>query len=368
MIILARAFSWLNQFNISHLTPVVRGYIERWKDDSVSNTSFEGIKQRGLQAITDLDPLERPEALLAAAAAEYQRGLRDASRNSIREALKLYPENMANRHRRAVALWMSGILEYQALENMTAYSCWQAARLIFEELAAVHTALRKPQQARWYYDRLQEMYVEMAFTIEEAYTWLNVFPPEPGQKPGLRVSQASSRAGPSVTAPTLPGSMQSQRVTGASRPEQPVYIVIDKVNDRARQHRYASARKFMEQLRFLADRSQDHTEKPEIWLECGLAAHQMDMQEEAVDLLRHAGAMYGQRSHQQAVVFWMIGDVLWRIEDRRHEVIPYWNQAIGIFQDLETRADHRDRQERREWYHHLLEILPLALERRISHL
>lgn len=363
MITLESAFSWLNQFNVSHLTSNIRQIVDHWMDSGISDITFGGIKQRALLTITDLDPLERPEVLLAAALAENRRGQRDASRNSIREALKLYPETLANRHRRAVALWMAGILEYQALENMTAYSCWQAARLIFETLGSEARAVRDAEKARWYFDRVFEMRLEMAFTAEEAYTWLNVFPPPPGRQPWLgeaRISDGSGSASFEMS--------HARPAAGLAKTDSPAYIIIDKVYDQARKHHYATARRFMDQLRFLSDRSPHHTEKPQVWLECGLAAHQMNLTEEAVELLRHASAMYGQRSHEQAVAFWMLGAVVWQMEDRRHEIIPYWEQAVSIFQDLETRSDHQNRQGRRDWYHHLLEILPLALAQRASSL
>ena len=356
-----RAFSWLNQFNVSHLTPATRLEVESWTDQSVSDYTFAGIKQRVLEAITDLDPLERPEALLAAALAELQRSLLDASRASVRAALALYPENAANRHRRAVSLWMLGSLEYQALENNTAYSCWQAARLIFQELAAEQVRRRNPQQARWYYDRLRDMNVEMALEAEEAFSWLNLFPPDLALAGRLRSAGAAVPQKGDVDA-------HLRGLITRPVPDLPIFVVIDRVIDNVQRHRYASARRFMDQLRFLADRSSETGERPEIWLECGLAAHQMDLYEEAVELLRQAAAMFPQRSHQQAVTFWMIGAVLWRVTDRRRELIPYWNQAIAIFGELEEKADHQDRQGRWEWYHRQLEILPVALDRRTSRL
>lgn len=360
MITLQDAFSWLNRFNISHISILARPHSERWQDPSMGEAAFELSKQQVLQSLTDLDPFERPEVLLLAAVSEFLRGRLDDGRSLAREALKLYPDVPSNRHRRACVLWMSGIMEYQAAENMTAYSCWQASRLAFEELAAEQVACRRPDQARWYYDRLREMRLEMAVTAEEAYTWLNVFPPDPIRGLGLRSPKGFSRIDSSAS------KQASAQFAPGEKPEQAAYIVIDRVNDRVRQHHYASACKVMDRLIFLADRSQDHADKPEIWLECGLAAHQMDMHAEAVELLRHAAALYGQRSHRQAVAFWMIGVVLWHTEGRRHELIPYWEQAIGIFQDLEMRSDHRNLQERREWYRRLLEVLPQALEHRVS--
>lgn len=368
MITLSRAFSWLNQFNVSHLTPPIRREVDGWTDQSISDYTFAGIKQRTLQAITDLDPLERPEALLAAALAEQQRNQLEASRQSVREALALYPENAANRHRRAVSLWMLGMLEYQALENYTAYSCWQAARLIFQELAAEQVRRRNPQQARWYYDRLWDMNVDLALRAEEAFTWLNLFPPDLPQGGRLRASRLGAQGVGAAVVPKGDVDARLRGLVARPQPDAPVYVVIDKVIDHAQRHRFASARKFMEQLKFLADRSSEPGERPETWLECGLAAHQMDMHEEAIELLRHAAAMFPQRSHQQAVTFWMIGAVLWRLQDRRRELIPYWNVAIEIFRELEEKVDHQDRQERWEWYHRLLEILPAALDRRASRL
>lgn len=366
MITLDCAHSWLNQFSVSRLKPETRRKVDKLMDPAASDHVYFGLKEQVLQGLSGLDPLEKPELLLSCALAEHERRQMDACRASVREAYQLYPENLVNRHRRAVVLWVWGILEYEVLENNTAYSCWQAARLLFQELANLAVKMHIPEQSRWYYERLRDMNVDMACTAEEAFTWLNIFPEIAAGKIGFRTSRLTEQAGARVTVPAGDLDANIRGLISEKQPDSPIYILVDKVIDHAQKHRFASALRLMEQIQFAVSRGEDRQEQPEAWVECGLVAHQIDMQEEAVELLRHAAAMVGSRTHRQAVVFWMIGAVLWRSHNLRKKALVYWNTAIAIFRELEVRVDRQNRQQRWEWYHRLLEILPLALDQEVK--
>lgn len=127
---------------------------------------------------------------------------------------------------------------------------------------------------------------------------------------------------------------------------------------------------FIDRLTDLADnlrksKSLEYREPSVIMIECALAAHEMQNYAEAVKFLECAMEVCegGYTEHFKAVIRSMLGCMCWRSSGQQDSAIVYWEQSIGIHQDLQQ---NNDGMQLSGWYSDRIDelnaILELALE------
>jgi tetratricopeptide (TPR) repeat protein len=229
-------------------------------------------------------------------------------------------------HREAVTSWLLGTSEWRMATNCNhaALEHWTHGLDLFKLQA--YSALRVcPNHTRlqWYRDRIHDMSVWMACTLEGAHAWLNLFSDGP-----------------------LDGVALRQRT---------------RMDESLRSHAYPQARLRQADMLFAARRSSRSMQLPEALLESGRAEYQMGNLEEAARFLEKAALGYPPDAHAQAVARWMLGCVHWQTSGQAVRAALAWQKSIHQFQALADEADLRTDTRLRQWYLDRIQEMQAAL-------
>src|SRR5271157_5039826 len=141
----------------------------------------------------------------------------------------------------------------------------------------------------------------------------------------------------------------------------------NKMVDDYKQKKYDEMTRQMEVIQKIAFAASDYLVYPQILVDCALLAYQMENKKDvAADLLKQALVIFIPRSHQQAVVCWMLGIVEWLDKSSVEQAVINWQKSREIFLDLALSEDHANRQDRRRWYKRTGQVMRLALEQKIK--
>jgi tetratricopeptide (TPR) repeat protein len=217
------------------------------------------------------DPFRNAEILLYCAAIGHGHGECPQAARDAREAVISYDNDD---HRRAVALWILGITQWEMHQNHDAYRNCADAKEIFRQRQILFQHF--PVEEAWYKNRIWEMEVGLASRPEEIWTWLNYF----------------------------------ERSSLKPLTQHIVECVQDKIRGQAYQNVYA----LMQDLQEANRQSEGVYESAEIYLEFGLAVYQLGNTHFALELLRKAVQNFcpGIGSfHKQVIARCMLGAVEW---------------------------------------------------------
>ena len=256
------------------------------------------------------EPLEKAEILLHCAAIAYWRGCFCEAVRDIEEALLFYDEDD---HRRAVAFWMLGMIQWEMSQNHAAYANWADARKLFEKRKLLFQNF--PEEKTWYKNRIRRMSMDLVNHPEEIWTWLNWF-----ELPCLRP---------------------------------PTRQIIDGMQEKIRQHSYSNVYALMTDLQEANRRSQELYERAEIFLEFGLAIYQMGNTHFAMDLLRKSVINFFPGVgvyHKQTVARCMLGAIEWLDELSCNQAEADWVRCIEEFEKLRSLASRDNLELKRDWY------------------
>jgi tetratricopeptide (TPR) repeat protein len=344
---------WLNQFSVSNLGRVATLQLQALDSPVVSEAEFDRIRRTFDQpSRLQMTPPEHAEALFNCALSELKHGRLPDALQTVQELLTAYMESENQSHHHAVVLWLQGILQWQLRIKFEAYESWRQAYELFCGLANLNIKTRAAEKVRWYSSRSGEMAVELAATIPEAYTWLHEF--EPSSLTNLALSHSDQVEGNHFQTP-------------AQKQEDVLVKLITRMDAEVRlKQRYATAMKLVDHLKEAAFHSSNHHLLPDVLVEGGLAACQMDLPHEAVDLLRRAAIQYAPFSHQQAVAYWMLGITLWQMEGEEDKALAAWRKSIEGFNILSREADEKNKQQDRRWYLDRIKILDQALQDKVD--
>ena len=328
MIDSSRALRWLNAIdNRSHLNKEDRQLIAAMGQTGISAFEIERRLERlRAQAHSSGDPLRTAEIMLyCASVAHWRKCCPQAARDAI-EAVIWYD---ADKHRRAVALWILGIVQWEMLQNHEAYRNWAEARKSFKQCQ--NSSPRTRMEKDWYKDPIEEMEVDLVARPEEISNWLNRF-----ERPSL---------GP-----------RTWRVVNSMR---------EKVRGQAHPSIYVLIQDLQEAIRW----SERIYERAEIYLEFGLAMYQMGNSFFAIELLRKAVSDFYPgvgAYHKQVVARCMLGAVEWMHKSSLKQASTDWLCCFDQFEALRWSADRDNLQEKEEWYSDRCSILTSALLARVK--
>jgi tetratricopeptide (TPR) repeat protein len=329
MIDMSVVLGWLNALgNTSHLNNEARRRIRElpWptpSDDDV-NVLLERLRSA---AQSSNNPLETAELLLHCAAIAHWRRWFPQSARYAHAAVTSY-EN--DDHRRAIALWIRGIVEWETLHNHDAFTSWAEARKIFRKRQIIFQHC--PDESEWYQHKIWEMNVECAARPEEIMTWLNLF-----EESSLRCSSQA---------------------------------VVTYVREKIRQHAYRNIYVLTQDLQEAIRRSEEAYERAEVYLEFGLALYQLGNIHSAMNLLRKAVELFhtGIRcDHKQVVARCMLGAMEWKQKSSHHQAFVHWVRSIEEFEQLRWWADRDNMQEKEHWFAEHRALLRVALSERLPH-
>lgn len=267
------------------------------------------------------DPLEKGETLLHCASIEYCRGRHAQAVCDATEAVLSHDEDV---HRKAVALWMLGIPQWEMSYNHDAYRNWADAREIFKKREPLFQHF--PKEKSWYQNRIRHMEVRAAARPEEIWTWLNYF-----ERPYLR-----------------PLTRQ----------------IVDRAQEKIREQAYSNVYALMRDLQEANQRSEEIFEKGEVLLEFGLAMYQMGNTYYAIELLRKSVLFFYPgvgTYHKQVVARCMLGALEWMQRSCHHQAETDWALCIDEFEKLRGWADRDKCEEKEKWYAQHRDILLTAL-------
>lgn len=327
MISMSEALSWLNQFGHSHLSKVTRFWINQMTNRRSSEDEVDQAIEKALgESKDDSDRLHYAEVLLNCAETEFMRKKYDQAKTYIDRAEEFYPEKT---HRKAVALWMTGLVGWEVLKNILALKAWYQARNIFRALAQENVQKHEPVRATWYNDQLRKMNVELTGKIEPVFGWMTEF-------------------------------------------EQ---IVLDDVTkgieqkllENFQKNQYPSAYQLVSDLKVLCKNCSEYLVAPYILSECAMISHQMGNPNLAIDLLNQGVALCHPRSHHQAVERWMLGIVQWQLPAERRAALRNWEEALEGFDLLALSADYHNFQVPRKWYQEMRELMQEAIKDKIAY-
>ncbi len=319
--------TWLNMFDTSHLSKVAEEALARIKDPRITETDRDAAIETALKAAEkSKDPLEYAEFLVLCAEDRISRGRLSEGSDFLSQAIKIYRGVAHSQHRLATAWWMLGCVQWRLRENYTAYDNWRQASEVFLGFSKSGARGRVATTTEWYRERLEEMKTEMACRAEHALTWLNYFE--------------------------------------ASRLKQEVVAFRDGMINKLKRGDYRAVREDIQTFAAWAEGVKDVIERAEMYVECGLAAHQSGSDHEAVSYFNKAITLYFPLSHKRAVTRWMLGAVEWQIAPEKRGPFRSWRKSIDEFEKLAADADREVRKTRLNWYRKTLEIMNSALMRR----
>lgn len=323
-----KALGWLNAIDRkSRLSREVRrliGEIRRFPLDDVRVSLILERLRNIAQAASD--PLEKAEILTCCASiGAYQCTWSPPAARDAREAVILYD---CDDHRRAVALWILGIIQWEMFQNHQAHRNWLEAKQLFEKYRILFKDF--PDEKAWYTNRRWEMDIELLARPEEIASWLNCF------------------EGPSL------------------RPE--TQEIIRKVRKKTRQQAYSNIHALMEDLQQANQYSGGFHETAEIQLEFGLAVYQLRNSYAAIEFLRKAVRNFYPavgEYHKQVVARCMLGALEWMQQSTARQAFEDWDCCLDEFENLRWDAarDNDDRKEK--WYRYQRTVLRAALVERV---
>jgi hypothetical protein len=323
MISVFQAIGWLNAIdNRHHLNSEHKRLIAAALKLSLYDARAVAILARlRNMAFSSKDCLEKGEILLWCAAIEYWvRCFPDAGRDA-QEAFISYD---SDDHRRAVALWVLGMAQWEMRQNPKAFRNWADAKEIFQRRQIIFQHFQEERD--WYKYRIWHMDVDSASHPEEVASWLNCF-----ERSSLR-----------------PVTQQ----------------IVKSVHNNIRLQAYPNVYVLIEDLQEATRRCEEDYEKAEIYLEFGLAVYQMGNRHFSVELLRNAVqnfypgvGMY----HKQVVARCMLGAVEWTQKISRNQAAAHWEQSIADFESLRRWADRDNLQDKQTWYKQRCAILQAAM-------
>ena len=328
MIDSSRALSWLNTIEgRSHLKEGDRQLIREIIESDLSELRIAQILERlRTEAHSPGHPLRTAEIMLyCACIGHWRRSYPQAARDAI-EVVIFYD---ADDHRRAVALWILGIIQWEMSQNHEAYRNWAEARKIFKQYrdSSSHSRMTKD----WYKDSIEQMEVDLLARPEEILTWLNHF-----ERPSL---------GPRTSR------------------------IISSMREKVRGQAYPSIYVLMQDLQEAIRWSERIYERAEIHLEFGLAMYQMGNSYFAIELLRRAVSDFYPGLgvyHKQVVARCMLGAVEWMHKSSHKQAAADWLCCFDQFEQLRCSADSDNLPEQEEWYSERCNILTSALLGRVK--
>lgn len=326
MIAVYEVLSWLNAIDgASSLTDQERRLSRSVRVAGRSDASVRRIIDRLQNAgLGSGDPLENAEVALHCAAIEYEHGWFSRAARHAREAARTYRNDL---HRRAVASWILGMAQWEIARNQRAYTNWDRARTIFNELQSFFQ--HSPNERGWYRDALRLMETDLATRPEEILTWLNRF--------------------------------EGSSLTESSRQ------LVDRVQGRIQRRIYPEVYPLLNDLQEINMWSTEIYERAEAFLECGLAAYQMGNMALAVALLKKAVVDLSPgigNNHKQAVARCMLAAMGGLDKGDGNPATIGWRRCIEEFEQLRVQADRDNDQVKKKWYADHRAILQAALSER----
>ena len=322
-----RVLGWLKAIDkCSYLNYEVRSLLQAACRSNAHDSRVEQVLEH-LRSVAHSsgDVREKAEILLCCAAISHERKWYPQVARDAQEAVVLY-EN--DDHRRAVALWILGMAQWEMLRHHDAHTNWVDAKNNFERCQTLFP--RPMERNEWYEDWLWQMKVELVAHPEEILTWLNCF-------------ECSSL-----------------------RP--PTRQMVNPVQEKIRGKAYPSIYHLMQDLQEANKRSQTAFEKAEIQLTFGLGAYQMGFTHFAIELLRKAVIHYypGIGSyHKQVIARCMLGAVEWTYELSWKQAYADWRSCIDEFKELRGWADRDNLMDKQAWYTEHHDILVSALRKHV---
>lgn len=130
----------------------------------------------------------------------------------------------------------------------------------------------------------------------------------------------------------------------------PDTILRDIMRQKISERKFYEAYQVIEYLKSCEKYRINGFERGEIWLEYGLAYHNMGNLVEAILSLKKAEKEYPSGYHEHAVVLWMLGTVQWCIASEHADALMNWKEAIEEFRLLERMCEEAHRAAEKKWY------------------
>ena len=184
------------------------------------------------------------------------------------------------------------------------------------------------KMVNWYYQKIDEMRLDMVFHAEEANYWLNIF-----EKSHL------SDAGKSCVA---------------------------EMRNKIKNNQYPLAYEIGRNLARISQNKIDTAETAEAWVAIGLSSLQMGNPRQAVDYFQRGAVSFNPWGHHQAVTRWMMGIAQWQIPGEIDQAVRNWTNAIDAFEALKVTADRENDQVKNNWYEMSIKIMRTALHLKLS--
>lgn len=323
---------WLNKFDREALTPITIPYLEKASQSDQTLSEIKELLDRAVVLSQRYEnSLETPEVLVRGGVILFYKKDIDNAYSYLDAAIALY-EQRGYRHRQAVAALIKGLLELAVSNRNAALSLWEDATRNLElcrEQAARDPmrTYRDPfdEKVKWYTERLFELNINQVLLPEYVISWMNRYEP-------------------------IPMDLE-------------VKILQDKLFEVAANQDTESTRRLAEKLGDLAWRAEDPRVTSLIFANIGIALVVVKSYVQGLDFLRRAVVLSNRLSHQRAVMSWLKALIEWHLPDQRKEAVISSGQAVAEFGICAQRADHKDRQNRKDWYLSIQKVLLEASER-----
>jgi tetratricopeptide (TPR) repeat protein len=323
MVDIFKALGWLNAIdNRSYLNQRDRRLIEAIGKLGLFDFQVGSILDSLRTAVDSPgESLRKAEVLLWCAAVGHARG---ECAQAARDANEAVIDCDTDDHRRAAALWIVGIIQWELCQNQEAFRNWGEAKRIFKQR---QNPLRAAGNAEdWYQDPLWQMDVDLIARPEEISTWLNCFHPSSLRPPTLRI--------------------------------------VESMREKIRQRAYPTIYVLMQDLEAANQQSRRVYERGEIYLEFGLATYQLGNSRFAVELLRQAVSDFYPGigiCHKQVVARCMLGALEWMHKSLHSQASADWLRCVDELEQLGEWADRENLDDKEKWYSDHCDILRSAL-------
>lgn len=321
-----QVFSWLNETDTTHIPPSLRVLLGLMTATHNELELDDLISQVLRESRTSGQPLQHAEVLLACAEHKYRRMNYPDGIRLLDTAFELYFTEK-DYHRIMVTRWLQGLTHQKMGEERVAFDRWFEGSQIAEKFIDRYQRLDLPVVVQWVEDKLGSIQVEMAYLMDEIYTWLNFFEPESY--------------------------------------ELSIKALLNSTLERIDEQRFESARKNILELNRLSHQTADHQEAGLIQFECGRLCYILKDFPTSIKYFEQAATLFSPFEHHYGVTRWAIGLLQWKEKSSHSQAIHSCQMSIDVLSHLALDADHKNHQKRRLWYEKKKKVLERALENKI---
>jgi len=328
MISILDALEWLNWGRKTELPDNTRFWINQLENLDLTNSEKKSIIESLIGSLGRIKKVaEMAEVLVYCAAYGYRLNMVEDALKWLDQTDNLY-DYTGDYHRQAVTHWMRFTVKRALGRYESAFNHARRARRIFTEMAEQCRARAQASAESWYSGRIQDMTCDLISAPEDMFEWMYEFH-------GSFLSPSAAQ-------------------------------LKDRLAEYLGKRSFEKTDESMQLLLGISLKSYDPKESGEALAYCGVIHWVLENQTEAIQFFHSAMTQFVPRTHEYALLSWMLGLALFGKSADRGRAITHMEDSIEAFEELRKASIYKNQIDRRDWYaiHHI--VMKRVLRLKIS--